>query len=73
MTRTKQGAQFLRFAIPIIDTLKELGGSGRPAEVEDLIAEKLAISDQEQNEELSAGGNRFSNQVHWARYPSVPK
>lgn len=68
MARTKQGVQFLRFAIPIIDTLKELGGSGRPAEVEDLIAEKLDISVEEQNEELSAGGNRFSNQIHWARY-----
>lgn len=68
MARKKKGPKFLRFVIPVVDVLKELGGSGRPGEVVDLIAEKLNISDEEQNEELPSGSNRFSNSIHWARY-----
>jgi len=68
MARKKKGPQFLRFVVPIIDSLRDLGGSGRPAEVVDLIIEKLQIPEEEQNEELSAGGNRLTNQIHWARF-----
>ena len=31
--KKSKGPQFLRFFIPVIDVLKELGGSGKPAEV----------------------------------------
>ena len=30
-----KGPQFLRFCIPIVETLQELGGSGQPKEVTD--------------------------------------
>ena len=33
--------QHFRFIIPIIEVLKELGGSGRAGEVTDLVIEKL--------------------------------
>jgi hypothetical protein len=33
--------QHFRYIIPIVDALKELGGSGRASEVIDLIVEKL--------------------------------
>jgi len=31
-----QGPEFLRYCIPIIEVLRDLGGSGRPAEVTDV-------------------------------------
>lgn len=65
---TEQGAQFLRYFGPLLDALRELGGSGTPSEVRDQIAKKLAIPDKVQNEQLSSGGLRFDNQVAWARF-----
>jgi restriction system protein len=43
-----KGPQFLRFCIPIVDALKELGGSGQPGEVTDTVLERLQISEEEQ-------------------------
>ncbi len=63
-----KGPQFVRFFGPVIDALKELGGSGRPAEVKDLIAQSLHISEQEQNAQIESGQSRFSNRVDWARF-----
>lgn len=72
MARTKaareQRAQFLRFFGPVLDALRELGGSGRPSEVTDQIAKKMAIPDAVQNEQLASGNSRFANQVAWARF-----
>lgn len=69
MARKKSatGPQFTKFFIPLLEALKQLGGSGHPAEVVDLIAKNLGASEAEQNEELKSGGNRFSNNIHWAR------
>jgi restriction system protein len=60
--------QFWHFFQPIIDALKELGGSGQPSEVKELIAEKLNITEEEQSEQISSGKSRFSNKVDWARF-----
>lgn len=63
-----QGPKFILFFGPLIEALKELGGSGRPEEVKNLIIERLNISDQEQSEVISSGGSRFGNRVDWARF-----
>lgn len=60
--------QFWQFFQPVIDALKELGGSGQPSEVKEIIAEKLKISEDEQSEQISSGASRFSNKVDWARF-----
>jgi restriction system protein len=52
----------------MIESLKELGGSGQSNEVVDLITEKLNISEEEMNEVTSSGQSRIANQIHWARY-----
>ena len=65
--KKSRGPQFLRFFIPVIDVLKELGGSGKPAEVIDQVIEKLNISEEEQAETIKSGGSRVRNQVQWAR------
>jgi len=62
-----KGPQFLRFCIPIVETLQELGGSGQPKEVTDTVLERLHISEREQAQTLKTGGSRVRNQVAWAR------
>jgi restriction system protein len=66
--RESQGPQFVKYFGPVIDTLKELGGSGRPAEVRDKVAERLSLPEDEQNQTISSGQSRFDNQVAWARF-----
>src|SRR5262245_44199939 len=63
-----KGPQFLRFCIPIVETLRELGGSGQPKEVTDLVLERLHISEREQAQTLKNGNSRVRNQVGWARF-----
>jgi hypothetical protein len=38
-----RGPQFVQFFQPVIDALMELGGSGQPSEVKEVIADKLSI------------------------------
>src|SRR6266568_2868604 len=63
-----KGPQFLRFCIPIVETLQELGGSGQPKEVTDTVLERLHISEREQTQTNKNGGSRVRNQVAWARF-----
>jgi restriction system protein len=67
MEQTKE-PQFLRFCIPIVETLQELGGSGQPKEVTDMVLERLHISEREQAQTLKNGGSRVRNQAAWARF-----
>jgi restriction system protein len=61
--------EFVRFIGPVIASLRELGGSGRPDEVRSAIAKALKISEEEQAKPLPSGvQSRFENQVHWARF-----
>lgn len=63
-----KGPQFVKFFQPVIDALIELGGSGQPSEVKELIAEKLHITDDEQGKQISSGASRFGKNVDWARF-----
>jgi restriction system protein len=63
-----KGPQFLRFCIPIVETLRELGGSGQPKGVTDTVLERRHISEQERAQTLKNGGSRVRNQVAWARF-----
>jgi restriction system protein len=51
----------------MLDALRELGGSGKPREVSELIAERCNVNDKKLEETLKSGQTRFYNQVHWAR------
>jgi restriction system protein len=70
VAKTKAPAsQFARYIGPVIQAIRELGGSGRPDEVRGVIARDLRMSDAEQSEPLPSGvQTRFENQVHWARF-----
>jgi restriction system protein len=64
----QKGPQFVRFFQPVINALIELGGSGRPEEVEETMADQLGLSEKERNEQIPSGQSRFSNKVNWARF-----
>lgn len=65
--RQGKGPQFTRFFKPIIEVLKETGGSGTVSEVIDNAIEKLRIPESEQEVTLKSGQSRVRNQVQWAR------
>jgi restriction system protein len=67
MNKTK-GSQYIRFFVPIIEVLKETGGSGTVAEVIDRVIEKMSIPESEQEVTLKNGQSRVRNQVQWARF-----
>ena len=67
----RNGPAFLRFCIPIVEVLRELGGSGRPAEVTDLVIDRLCIPEEEQEVTNKNGGSRIRNQIAWARFYMV--
>ena len=63
-----EGAQFVQFFGPLLDALRDLGGSATPGEAVEQIAQNLAIPEEQQNELLPSGNPRFPNQVAWARF-----
>ena len=62
------GSEFARWINPVLKALTELGGSARPREVVELVARNENVSDEVLNRINPAGGQRFPNQVHWARF-----
>ncbi|MBL7795281.1 MAG: restriction endonuclease [Saprospiraceae bacterium] len=67
MSKKIRRTEFVKWMGPILDALRDLGDSGKPAEVSQRIAEKLKIPDNVLDETLKSGANRFHNQVQWAR------
>lgn len=63
-----KGPQFVRFFGPLLDALRELGGSGRPSEVEAAIAASTNLPEEELNRVTKSGQSRYGNQVAWARF-----
>ena len=62
-----KGPAFVRFFWPILDVLRDLGGSATTSEVIDNVIESLKIPESEQEIALSSGGSRIRNQIQWAR------
>lgn len=69
--KPQKGGEFSRFIRPLIETLKEMGGSGSSREVTDAVIESMDISEEELSESLKNGASRVRNQVAWARQYSV--
>jgi restriction system protein len=62
-----KGPEFIRFFKPILQILKESGGSGTTSEVIDRAIELLQIPESEQEVTLKNGQSRIRNQVQWSR------
>lgn len=65
--RPKSGPRFVRYFNDVLNALRELGGSGRPAEIIDFIAANKQIDAVDQ-ELLSSGEPRFHKNINWARF-----
>lgn len=63
----RQGAEFTRWMGPLLDVLRDLGGSARPREAADRIAAKLKLPDALLDATTKSGQDRYYNQVAWAR------
>lgn len=65
--KNASGPEFIRFFQPVLEVLKELGGSGNAGEVVDSVVERMGITDAELSMLNKNGGSRIKNQVAWAR------
>lgn len=68
MAKPSKGPQFVRYFGPVLDALRELGNSGTPAEVREIVAANLKLPDDVLNEQMGGGSARYDNQVAWARF-----
>ncbi|HET9135344.1 MAG TPA: winged helix-turn-helix domain-containing protein [Candidatus Kapabacteria bacterium] len=67
MKNSKKGSEFAQWLIPVLDALKELGGSAKPKTVNDLIAKKQNLPEEILTAVTKTGIPRYYNQVAWAR------
>jgi restriction system protein len=61
-------SRFSRYLNPVLQALRELGGSGRPAEVRDWVANSLKVSEADREIQNEGGVLQFDNDVAWARF-----
>lgn len=66
--RNEPGPNFVRYFGPLLDALREMGGSAKPDEAVDRVAQDMRIPDRILDETLPSGGARFRNRVAWARF-----
>ncbi|NHZ85742.1 MAG: restriction endonuclease [Planctomycetia bacterium] len=62
-----KGSQFLEYIIPLIEVLKENGGSGTTSEIIDAVIDKMNIPDEEVEKTIASGASRIRNRIQWAR------
>lgn len=62
-----KGPQFVAYFMPILEALREMGGSAKPQEIIERIATQLKVTETQQQEKTKTGVPRFANKVHWAR------
>ena len=68
MEKKKSNAEFLKWFKPLIEALKELGGSATPEQVRNQIAKDLKLSEEITSETYGkTNSNKFANQVAFAR------
>ena len=68
MSKEAKGAAFLRYVIPIVETLREFGDSGTSSEVTDKVIERLGVTDEELAITTGNGQSRERNRIGWARF-----
>ena|ERR1700730_8204087 len=69
MSKKKSGkTEFIKWFGPVLDALRDLGGSAKPGEITKWIAEHLSIPDEVLNERYEKSGVlKFQNRIAWAR------
>lgn len=62
-----KGPQFTRFMIPLMQALRNMGGSASAAEATDAVIERERVPESELEQTLKNGHSRVRNQIAWAR------
>ncbi len=62
-----KGSQFLIYIPPLVEVLRNIGGSGSTADVIDQVIEHMNISDEEVEKTITSGASRIRNRIQWAR------
>ncbi len=62
-----KGPQFLNYIKPLVEVLRNVGGSGATADVIDQVIAFMKIPDSVVEETISSGASRVRNQIQWAR------
>jgi restriction system protein len=62
-----KGPQFLAYIKPLVEVLRNIGGSGATADVIDQVISYMKIPDSVVEETISSGASRVRNQIQWAR------
>ena len=62
-----KGPQFLVYIRPLVEVLRNSGGSGSTADVIDQIIDNMSIPDEEVEQTISSGASRVRNRIQWAR------
>ena len=57
----------VQFFLPMLEALRNLGGSATRAELKDKLAEMLDISADELEERLKTGVSHIENQIMWSK------
>jgi restriction system protein len=65
----QKGPRFTQYFAPVLEALKNLGGPGRPSEVDDYILKNHPdLAGPAQMEILQTGVTRFNKDIHFARF-----
>jgi restriction system protein len=62
------GPKFLTMFGPVLRAVRDLGGSARPQEVYERVAESLGLNPDARAEQTPSGVPRHENQMAWARF-----
>jgi len=62
-----KGPRFLIYLRPLVEVLRNIGGSGTTADVIDQVIEYMKIPEGEVAKTIASGASRVRNQIEWAR------
>lgn len=62
-----KGPHFLNYVKPLVEVLRNVGGSGATADIIDQVISYMKIPDSVVEETISSGASRVRNQIQWAR------
>ena len=62
-----RGPQFLQYLRPLVEVLRNIGGSGSTADVIDQVIDYMKIPEEEVEKTIASGASRVRNQIEWAR------
>ena len=67
MSLMAKGPQFTRYILPILHSLREMGGSATAAEVTDAVIERERLPEELLEQTNKNGQSKVKNQIAWAR------